>query len=159
MYRTENRLSTISFKDEDVLKIIKSLNINKAHGHNDISIRLLQISGAEVVKLYHLFLIIVFSTEYFQTCGKNQTLFQFIRRGISSVWLTIVQFRFCQCAVKYLIESFLTQFLSSLRKTKYFLLINLVFDQMAFVKISCCQLSIVFMQTLIGLHLKLELTS
>ena len=50
MYRTENRLSTISFKDEDVLKITKSLNINKAHGHNDISIRLLQICGAAVVK-------------------------------------------------------------------------------------------------------------
>ena len=50
IYRTENRLSTISFKDEDVLKIIKSLNINKAHGHDDISIRLLQICGAEVVK-------------------------------------------------------------------------------------------------------------
>ena len=50
MYRTENRLSIIRFKDEDVLKIIKSLNINKAHGHDDISIRLLQICGAEVVK-------------------------------------------------------------------------------------------------------------
>ena len=50
MYRTENRLSTISFKDEDVLKIIKSLNINKAHDYDDISIRLLQICGAEVVK-------------------------------------------------------------------------------------------------------------
>ena len=50
MYGSENGLSTISFKDEDVLKIIKSLNINKAHGHDDISIRLLQICGAEVVK-------------------------------------------------------------------------------------------------------------
>ena len=50
MYRTENRLSTISFKDEGVLKIIKSLNINKARGHDDISIRLLQICGAEVLK-------------------------------------------------------------------------------------------------------------
>ena len=49
MYRTENGLLTISFKD-DVAKIIKSLNINKAHGHDDISIRLLQICGAEVVK-------------------------------------------------------------------------------------------------------------
>ena len=50
MCRTENRFLTISFKEEDVLKIIKSLNINKAHGHDDISIRLLQICGAEVVK-------------------------------------------------------------------------------------------------------------
>ena len=39
MYRTENRLSTISFKDEDVLKIIKSLNINKAHGHDAYAVQ------------------------------------------------------------------------------------------------------------------------
>ena len=49
-YRTENKLSTISFKDEDVLKIIKSLNINKVHDRDDIFIRLLQICGAEVMK-------------------------------------------------------------------------------------------------------------
>ena len=50
MYRTEKWLSTISFKDEDVLKIITSLNVNKNHGHDDISIRLLQICGAELMK-------------------------------------------------------------------------------------------------------------
>ena len=50
IYRTENRLSTIIFKDEDVLKIIKSLDINKAHGHDNISIRLIQNCGAEVMK-------------------------------------------------------------------------------------------------------------
>ena len=50
MCRTKNRLSKISFKDEDVLMIIQSLNVNKAHNHDDISIRLLQICGAEVVK-------------------------------------------------------------------------------------------------------------
>ena len=49
MYRTENRLSSINFRDEDVLKIIKSLNKNKAHSHDDNSIRLLQICGAEVM--------------------------------------------------------------------------------------------------------------
>ena len=50
IYRTINRLSTISFKDEDVLKIIKSLNVNKTYGHYNISLRLLQICGAEGVK-------------------------------------------------------------------------------------------------------------
>ena len=68
IYRTENRLSTISFKDEDVLKIIKSLNINKAHFNDDISIRLLEICGAEVVKPLSLIFRIVFSMEYFQNC-------------------------------------------------------------------------------------------
>ena len=48
MYTAEKKLSAISFKDEDVLKIIKSLNINKAHDHYDISIRL-QICGAKLM--------------------------------------------------------------------------------------------------------------
>ena len=64
MYRTENRFLTISFKD-DVAKIIKSLKINKTHGHDDISIRLLQICGAEVVKPLSLIC---------KNCGKSQTL-------------------------------------------------------------------------------------
>ena len=34
-------LLSISFKDQDVLKIIHFLNINKAHKYDDISIRLL----------------------------------------------------------------------------------------------------------------------
>ena len=54
IYRTENRLSAISFKDEDILKIIKLLNVNKAYGHNNISIKLLQICAAEVVKTLSL---------------------------------------------------------------------------------------------------------
>ena len=33
-------LSSIQFKDQDILKIIHSLNYNKAHGYHDISIRL-----------------------------------------------------------------------------------------------------------------------
>ena len=36
-------LSSIQFKDEDILKIVRSLNYNKAHGYDDISIRLLKI--------------------------------------------------------------------------------------------------------------------
>ena len=50
MYRTKNGLSKTNFKDEDVLKIMKSLNLSKGHGNDDIFIRLLQICGAEVVK-------------------------------------------------------------------------------------------------------------
>ena len=54
IYRTENRLSAISFKDEDILKIIKLLNVNKAYCHNNISIKLLQICAAEMVKTLSL---------------------------------------------------------------------------------------------------------
>ena len=41
---TDKRLSTVKFVNTDILKII-SLNPNKAHGHDKISIRMLRICG------------------------------------------------------------------------------------------------------------------
>ena len=52
LYRAEERLTTVSFANGNVLKIISSLNVNKARSHY-ISIRLLKIvkiCDAEVVK-------------------------------------------------------------------------------------------------------------
>ena len=43
-------LSSIQFKNRDILKIIRSLNYNKAHGCNDISIRLLKMCDSSIVK-------------------------------------------------------------------------------------------------------------
>ena len=37
-FKTQSRLSFINFEKEDILKIIRNLNINKAHGHDNISI-------------------------------------------------------------------------------------------------------------------------
>ena len=47
---TNASLSSISFNDQDILNIIHSLNINKAHGYDDISIRLLKIWDSSIVK-------------------------------------------------------------------------------------------------------------
>ena len=41
-------LSSIHFEDQDILKIIRSLNYNKAHGYDDISIRLLKICDSSI---------------------------------------------------------------------------------------------------------------
>ena len=43
-------LSSIHFEDKDILKIIRSLNYNKAHGYYDISIRLLKICDSSIVR-------------------------------------------------------------------------------------------------------------
>ena len=43
-------LSSIQFEDQDILKIIWSLNYNKAHGYDDISIRLLKICNSSIVR-------------------------------------------------------------------------------------------------------------
>ena len=47
---TNASLASISFSDRDILKITHSLNINKAHGYDDISIRLLKICDSSIVK-------------------------------------------------------------------------------------------------------------
>ena len=40
---TSDSLSSILFKDEDILKIIHCLDINKAHEYDDVPVRLLKI--------------------------------------------------------------------------------------------------------------------
>ena len=49
-YISTAKLSSINFINVDILKIIKSLNVNKAHGHNDIYIRMIKLCGKSIVK-------------------------------------------------------------------------------------------------------------
>ena len=50
MFLTQSRLSSISFNEDEILKIVRALNINKAHGHDDISIRMIKISDKSLLK-------------------------------------------------------------------------------------------------------------
>ena len=45
MFLTQSRLGTLDFNKNEVLKIITALNIYKAHGHDDISIRMKFVTG------------------------------------------------------------------------------------------------------------------
>ena len=47
---TTASLSSTSLNDQDILKIIHSLNINKAHGYDDIYIGLLKICDSSIVR-------------------------------------------------------------------------------------------------------------
>ena len=46
-----SNLSVINFTDDDILEIIRSLNINKAHDHDDISIRMVKIYDKAILEL------------------------------------------------------------------------------------------------------------
>ena len=48
-FKTHSILNSISFEKEYILKIIRNLDVSKAHGHDDISIRMLKICDSEVV--------------------------------------------------------------------------------------------------------------
>ena len=47
-FKYHSRLKSIYFQKEDIFKIIRNLNVNKAHGHDAISIRMLEICDSEV---------------------------------------------------------------------------------------------------------------
>ena len=49
-FKTHSRLNSISFEKEDILKTVRNLNVNKAHGHDNISIRMLKRCDSEVVE-------------------------------------------------------------------------------------------------------------
>ena len=47
---TNERLSSVVFDDHDIIKIIRALNINKSHGHDDISISMIKICDSAIAK-------------------------------------------------------------------------------------------------------------
>ena len=50
MFLTQSRLSSNSFNEDEILKIVRALNINKAHGHDNISIRMIKICDKSLLK-------------------------------------------------------------------------------------------------------------
>ena len=50
MFLTQSRLNSIDFNEDEVLKIIRSLNTHKAHGHDDNSIRTIKICDKSLLK-------------------------------------------------------------------------------------------------------------
>ena len=47
---TDSTLCTCHFAKEDILRIINNLDPNKAHGHDEISIRMLKICGDSICR-------------------------------------------------------------------------------------------------------------
>ena len=50
MFLMQSRLNGIDFDGDEILKIVRALNIHKAHGHDNISIRMIKICDKSLVK-------------------------------------------------------------------------------------------------------------
>ena len=50
IFLTQSRISTLHFDEEELIKIIRNLNVHKAHGHDDISIRMIKICDKSILK-------------------------------------------------------------------------------------------------------------
>ena len=51
---TQERLGSLDFNEGEILKIIRVLNINKARGHDDISIRMIKIYEESLLKPFFI---------------------------------------------------------------------------------------------------------
>ena len=84
MFLTQSSLGTLDFDENEILKIIRTLNIHKAHGHDDISIRMIQICERTLLKP----LIIIFQNSvkysYYQIYGKGLILYLYIKKVINN---------------------------------------------------------------------------
>ena len=50
-YKTHKRLTNIKISPEDLSRMIEHLNQNRAHGHDNISIKMIQICGDTIPPL------------------------------------------------------------------------------------------------------------
>ena len=46
----QSKLNSITFNEDKILKIIRALNVHKAHDHDDISIRVIKICHKSILK-------------------------------------------------------------------------------------------------------------
>ena len=72
---TNNLLSAISFTKDDIAKIMKNLNANKAHGFDMISILMLKICGESILKSLELTLKSCIESGKFPTEWKKANIF------------------------------------------------------------------------------------
>ena len=49
-YNSAAALTSIKLENNDILKIISSLNVNKAHGHDGISVRMIKMCDKSLVQ-------------------------------------------------------------------------------------------------------------
>ena len=79
-YITKTKLSSFNIEDEDIYKIIKTLDINKAHGHDELSIRMLKLSDKSITKPLSIIFKNCKRKNTFPNFWKKQMFFQFAKK-------------------------------------------------------------------------------
>ena len=90
-FKTNKRLFALIIKKDDILKIIRKLNVNKAHGHDDISIRMLKICDSVITEPLSIIFKNCIDCGVFADTGKCLILYQPIKRMINALLIIIAQ--------------------------------------------------------------------
>ena len=101
-----SRLSSIKFNIEDIPKIIKFVNVKKAHGHDVISLRKIKLCCQSILRLlsYSKILLVML---FFLIFGRNPVLF------LSNKWQQIIN-RSLAIIEQYLFYKFVAKFVAKI---------------------------------------------
>ena len=80
-YFTDNCLSSVRFSQDDIAKIIQNLDPNKAHGHDNISIRILKICGSSIYKPLEMIFKQCIETGFFSSEWKKANIVPIHKKG------------------------------------------------------------------------------
>ena len=113
-YVTDKRLRTINFTTNNIEKIIVSLNPNKTHSHDNISIRMLKIYGNTICKPLELIFKQALTTGVFPSEWKKKAILSLVTKKATNKTLKItVQFLYYLSAENFLKDSYLMKCLFS----------------------------------------------
>ena len=80
-YLTANRLSSVSFSQDDIAKIIQNLDPNKADCHDNISIRMLKICGSSIYQPLEMIFKQCIETGFFPSEWKKANIVLIHKKG------------------------------------------------------------------------------
>ena len=110
---THQSLSTVEFSTYDILKIIRNLDPNKAHGDDMISIRMLNICDESICKpLGIIFRSCLENGKFPSQWEKANMIPVFKKKTTDKKQRTIAPFLYCLFLAKYLKGSYMTVCLS-----------------------------------------------
>ena len=78
---TDNRLSSASFSQDNIAKIIQKFDPNKAHGHDNISTCMLKICGSSIYKAMELIIKQFIETGVFPSEWKKGNIVFIHKKG------------------------------------------------------------------------------
>ena len=130
--RMDKRLSSLIIIEDDTLSIIKSLNSNKSHGRDKLSIKMIKLSDKTSVYPLKLIFKAFIQEGVFPDCWKKLMLYLFTKKKVKV---------FFQFLTKYTKESFLKSFLIISIKINFLQNVSVIFSLVIHVFRSCCLLS------------------
>ena len=150
---TNASLSSISLNDRDILQIIHSLNINKVHGCDDISITLLKICNSSIVRPLSILFKNCLQSGSFSNNWKKSNVVPIHKNGDKQLLQNYQPVSLLPICDKIFERIIFNPIFEYLEKTVFSVQINLVYVHLTHVKTSYYQSFMTFMLILIHIQL------